>query len=332
MDKLKILIGGGAGYIGSALVPELLKRGHEVTVIDTLWFGNTLPREVRVIAKNLFDCTEANLAGYDQFIFLAGLSNDPMAEYDPVVNFTYNGALPSFLAYIAKRAGIRRFIYASSCSVYGFTVNELYDEQAPTVSNYPYGISKLQGERGVLQLQDQDFSVIALRQGTVSGCSSRMRFDLIVNTMFKAATLTGKITVNNPRIWRPVFSIQDAVAAYVASMEAPPEVGGVFNVTTGNYTVGEVAEIVKTRLEALSGTPIEIETKNLPDMRNYKVSIAKAKTLLGYEPRHSVEGIVDTLFAGRAGYGDFRDERFYNIEVFKKIQLRSHDLTAHAVA
>jgi nucleoside-diphosphate-sugar epimerase len=165
---MRILIAGGAGYVGSHLIPVLIERGYEVEVIDLMWFGNHLPDEVKVAKRDLFECKEKDLEIYEQIIFLAGLSNDPMAEYDPAMNFVFNAALPSYLALTAKKAGVKRFIYASSCSVYGYTVNELYDEESPTTCVYPYGVSKLQGERGVLQLQDDGFSVIALRKGTVS--------------------------------------------------------------------------------------------------------------------------------------------------------------------
>jgi nucleoside-diphosphate-sugar epimerase len=205
---MRILIAGGAGYIGSYLIPVLIERGYEIEVVDLMWFGNHLPDEVKVTKRDLFECKEKDLEIYDQIIFLAGLSNDPMAEFEPAMNFVFNAALPSYLAFTAKKAGVKRFIYASSCSVYGYTVNELYDEDSPATCGYPYGVSKLQGERGVLQLQDDDFSVIALRKGTVSGFSPRMRLDLIVNTMFKFAISDKHITVNNPSIWRPVLDIE----------------------------------------------------------------------------------------------------------------------------
>jgi len=184
---MRIFIAGGAGYIGSALIPRLLDRGYEVDVADLMWFGNNLPNEVKILDRDMFDLSEEELADYEQVIFLAGLSNDPMAEYSPRKNFIFNGASPAYLAYIAKRAGVKRFIHAGSCSVYGYTVNELYDEERPSVSGYPYGISKLQGERAAMQLADEKFSVIAFRQGTISGYSPRMRLDLVVNTMFKCA-------------------------------------------------------------------------------------------------------------------------------------------------
>jgi len=242
-----------------------------------------------------------------------------MAEYSPAKNFIYNGALPSYLAYEAKRAGIKRFIYASSCSVYGYTMDELYGEEAPVTCGYPYGISKLQGERGVLQLQDENFSVIGLRQGTVSGYSPRMRFDLIVNTMFKAAMTEGKITVNNPAIWRPIFDIRDAVIAYMRAIQADYSISGMFNVASGNYTVGQVADSVKLEVERLTKKKIAIEIKNVQDFRNYKVTTDKAKTTLGFKAKHGIADIIADIFEHRKEYGDFSDESFYNITTFKKL-------------
>src|SRR5262245_49415307 len=128
---MKILLAGGAGYIGSALVPKLLDRGYDVDVIDLLWFGNNLPKKANIIQKDIFKLEEAELKSYEQVIFLAGLSNDPMAEFSPGKNFISNAAAPAYLGYLAKRAGVKRFIYAGSCSVYGYTVNELYDENSP---------------------------------------------------------------------------------------------------------------------------------------------------------------------------------------------------------
>lgn len=316
---MKILIGGGAGYIGSRLIPELIALGHEVTVVDFLWFGNHLPETVKVIKKDLFDISSVDMVGYEQFIFLAGLSNDPMAEYSPAKNFIYNGALPSYLAYEAKKAGMKRFIYASSCSVYGYTVNELYDEESPVTCDYPYGISKLQGERGVLQMHDKDFSVIGIRKGTVSGYSPRMRFDLLVNTMFKSAMTTGKITVNNPNIWRPVLDIRDAISMYIASVQADYSISGVFNVASGNYTVGQVADTVKSEIKKIFNKEIIIDLKGVKDFRNYKVKIEKAKITFGYSPKYNLTDTIKDIFEHMNEYGDFSNESFYNIAVFKKL-------------
>jgi nucleoside-diphosphate-sugar epimerase len=316
---MKLLIAGGAGYIGSALVPILVEHGYAVDVIDLLWFGNHLPAGVPVHAKDLFDCTEKDLRGYDQVIFLAGMSNDPMAEHDPPGNFVLNGALPSYLAFTAKKAGVRRFVYGSSCSVYGYAIDELYDEESPVTCGYPYGISKLQGERGVLQLQDDGFSVIALRKGTVSGHSPRMRMDLIVNTMFKSAMTARKITVTNPSIWRPILDVRDATSAYLRAIQAEQAISGVFNIASQNYTVGQVSDMVQYAVEKLTGLKVGIDVKNQEDCRNYKVSIDKARTLLGYQPQHTVIDIVEDLYTHQESYGDYEDYRYYNIRVLERM-------------
>jgi len=318
----KILVGGGAGYIGTQLVPLLVEAGYEVEVIDLLWFDNHLPHTIKVTKKNLFECTEADMAGFDSFIFLAGLSNDPMAEHSPSKNFIFNAALPSYLAYTAKQAGVKRFIYASSCSVYGYTEDKVFDEESPASSHYPYGLSKLQGERGVLELNDENFSVISLRQGTVCGYSKRMRMDLIVNAMYKTAMTEGKITVNNPDIWRPIYDIRDCVRAFVLALEVPERISGIFNVASGNFTVGDVGARVKQIVESVSDKKIELEIKHIADMRNYQVSTTKAETVLGFRPIHSVEDIVAGLHEHQVDMGDLNQDNYYNIRIFKEIAKR----------
>jgi len=319
---MRILVAGGAGYIGTFLVPVLIERGYDVEVIDLMWFGNHLPKTVKAAQKDLFKCREEDLKGYEQVVFLAGLSNDPMAEFDPSMNFIFNGALPSYIAFLAKKAGVKRFIYASSCSVYGYTVNELYNEESPVTCGYPYGISKLQGERGVLQLTDKNFSVIALRQGTVCGYSPRMRLDLIVNTMFKFAITERKITVANPSIWRPILDIRDATTAYLRAIQADYSLNGVFNIASGNYTVGQVGDMVKYEMEKLIGEKIDIEIKNIADYRNYKVATEKAKTHLGFQPRHTIEDIIEHLYEHKTQFEDYDNDQFFNIRVFKKLIAR----------
>lgn len=317
---MKILVAGGAGYIGSVMVPKLAERGYDVTVVDLLWFGNNLPKEIEVIEKNIFDLNSKDLEGFDQVIFMGGLSNDPMAEFSPKDNFIQNASATAYLGYIAKKAKIKRFIYAGSCSVYGYTVNELYDETSPAVSNYPYGISKLQGEHSVIQMQDDDFSVIAFRQGTVSGYSPRMRLDLIVNTMFKSAIQKKVITVNNPSIWRPILSIRDAASAYIRAVESNYDISGVFNIASGNYTVGEVADLVKESIEEKMNLNITLDIKNIKDFRNYKVSYEKAMKVLSYKPNHDVKNIVENLIKNFDKFKDFDNPNFYNIQVFKKLK------------
>jgi nucleoside-diphosphate-sugar epimerase len=316
-SPLRILVAGGAGYIGSALVPKLLERGYEVTVLDLLWFGKQLPSEVPVLEQDILSVQEADLRGFDQVLFLAGLSNDPMADYSPAKNFVSNAACPAYLAYLAKRAGVRRYIYASSCSVYGYTENELYDENAAAVSAYPYGISKLQGESAALQLQGPDFSVIALRKGTVSGYSPRMRLDLVVNTMFKTALTEGVIRVNNPSIWRPILAMQDAVAAYIRAVECADGISGIFNIASGNYTLGELGDFVRDGVREYLGLDARLQIEHQRDIRNYKVNIDRAQRTLSFKPRASVLDIVKDLADHRHAFADFDNPAYYNIATFK---------------
>lgn len=317
---MKILIAGGAGYIGSSLIPKLLDRGYEVDVIDLFWFGNHLPKAAGVVNKDIFHVTEKDLEGYQQVVFLAGLSNDPMAEFSPSKNFIYNASMPAYLAYIAKRSGVKRFVYAGSCSVYGYTENELYNEESPAVSNYPYGISKLQGERAVMQMVDKNFSGICLRKGTVCGYSPRMRLDLVVNTMFKSALIKKEIVVNNPSLWRPVLSIQDAVSAYIRSIESNEKISGIFNITSGNFTIGEIGDLVKSVIEERLKLDIKLTIKHMQDLRNYKVDFSKAENVLSFKPRHDIISIVNDLIDNRDKFSDWDNPNYYNIEVFKKLK------------
>jgi nucleoside-diphosphate-sugar epimerase len=316
---MRILVAGGAGYIGSILVPLLIDHGYKVDVADLLWFGNHLPKEIGVRQRDLFDYGEEDFHGYDQVVFLAGLSNDPMAEFNPSMNFVYNAALPSYLAYSAKRAGVKRFIYASSCSVYGYTVNERYDETGPVTCGYPYGVSKLQGERGVLQLGDSTFSTIALRQGTVCGYSPRMRFDLIVNTMYRSAMTEKQIFINNPSIWRPILDVRDTSMAFLRAVQADRSIQGVFNVAYDNFTVGQIGDIVKDEVEALTNYKIKIIIKDMQDFRNYKVTCERAKMMLGFLPKYSISDTVRNLHSQVEQYGNFCRDEFSNIAVFRRL-------------
>lgn len=315
----KILLAGGAGYIGTELCKRLMKLDYDITVIDDLWFGNNLDKNIKLIKKDIFSVTHKDLIEFDVVIFLAGVSNDPMAEFSPSENFVQNAACPAYLSYESKRAGVKRFIYASSCSVYGYTVDELYDESSPTTCSYPYGISKLQGENGVMQLADNSFSVISLRQGTVCGYSDRMRFDLVVNTMFKNAMLHNEITVNNPSIWRPIFHIQDACSAYIRAIQAPDNISGVFNVASDNYTLGQIGDIVSVEMSRLANKDIKVHINDVKDFRNYKVSIQHARLTLGFTPIYTIKDIINELFQKASNIQDLEAEKYYNIKVFKSL-------------
>ena len=314
----KILVAGGAGYIGTLLSTELTDRGYQVQVVDQLWFGNHFTTNVPVKKKDLMSLETSDLEGFDCVVFLGGLSNDPMAKYSPSMNFVENSAVPSYLAFIAKEAGVNRFVYASTCSVYGYTANQLLDESSESIApQYPYGISKLAAERSIMNLQDQSFRPIALRKGTVGGWSPRMRFDLVVNAMTKTALTEGKIIVNNPSIWRPLVDIRDVVAAYVRSIESNLDISGVYNISEDNYTIGRLADLVKdTLLE--EGHAVTIDTRNVQDFRNYKVTNSKAQMELDFKPRYTPRDSVKSILENVKNGIDLTDKKYYNIQVFKE--------------
>ena len=327
---MRLLIAGGAGYVGSVLIPRLIERGYKVDVVDLFWFGNHLPRQAGILNKDIFHLTVEDLEPYDQVIFLAGLSNDPMAEYSPSKNFIFNAAAPAYLGYIAKIAKVKRYIYACSCSVYGYTENELYDETRAVSSSFPYGISKLQGEQAVMQLVDDNFSVISLRKGTISGYSPRMRLDLIINTMFKTAMRDRTITVNNPSIWRPILSIEDAATAYIRAVETNQKISGIFNIASGNYTVGEVADLIKSAVEERLSLRLNLCIKHIQDFRNYKVSVEKAANVLSFHATGNVKSIVGNLIDNREQFQDWDNPAYSNFQTFKQIEngIGVHDMVS----
>ncbi|HEY8240331.1 MAG TPA: SDR family oxidoreductase, partial [Kiritimatiellia bacterium] len=197
--------------------------------------------------------------------------------------------------------------------------------------SYPYGISKLQGEQSLVQMADNNFSVIALRKGTVCGYSPRMRLDLIINTMFRAVIEKNEITVNNPSIWRPIVSIQDTASAYIRAVEAPDDVGGIFNIASGNYTVGEVADLVKTSLGRMLNRDVKLNILHRTDYRNYKVDVEKARKVLSFKPSDNIQSIVDDLVENMERFKDFANPAYINIDVFKQIQAaQPHRLPAGA--
>lgn len=330
---MRILVTGGCGYIGTLLSNELFDLGYGVSVIDECWFGNKLNADISVNKKNLFECSVDDLKGYDQIIFLAGLSNDPMAEFRTDLNFIHNTALPTYLAYVAKQAGVKRFIYGSSCSIYGYACDRFYKEDDPVYCEYPYGISKYQGEVGARQLCDNDFSVIALRQGTVCGYSRRMRFDLVVNAMYKSAKTTGEITVNNPDIWRPILDIRDCVNAYIRCVNSDFNICGSFNVASGNYQVWDIADKISHYFYMNYDRIIKINTHHRQDKRNYRVDCSLAEDTFGFEPKHDIYDMVDSIDEVCREYDTKRFDKdiYYNIKTFEKL-CNDGKLDRHTIA
>ena len=183
-----------------------------------------------------------------------------------------------------------------------------------------------------MQLTAENFSVISLRKGTLSGYSPRMRLDLIINTMFKSAMKDRTITVNNPSIWRPILSIEDAATAYIRAIEANPKISGVFNLASGNYTVGEVGDLIKSAVEERLNIRVNLCIKHIEDFRNYKVSIDKAANVLSFHPSGSVKSIVDDLIDNMDKFKDWDNPAYSNIQTFKEMDrsILVHDIVEAA--
>ena len=316
---MKILITGGAGYIGTRLSNALASEGHDITVVDLFWFGDYLNQNITKINANLMDLTIEQVAEYDAVVFMAGLSNDPMANFSPRKNFIENAAAPSYLAYICKQARVKRFVYASSCSVYGFTDNQIMTEDSDVGPEYPYGISKLQTEYSIMKMEDEVFKPISLRKGTVGGWSPRMRFDLVVNTMTKYAITQGKIVVHNPNLWRPLVDIRDVVQAYKNSIFCDSNISGIFNICHKNYTIGNLANDIKETLHD-NGYNVSLDIQNRPDVRNYLASNKKAKDVLGFNPQYMPKDSINDILSNMDFRDvDFEDKKYYNITTFKAL-------------
>lgn len=313
-----ILIAGGAGYIGSRLSNQLSKK-YNITVIDKFWFGDFLNDRVSKVNKSIFELSVDDLKEFDTVLFLGGLANDPMTLFRPDLSFIENASSPVYLAYITKQAGIKRFICASSCSVYGFTDNQTLKETAVAKTDYVYGISKLQMECGILILEDDNFKPIIFRKGTVSGWSEKMRYDLVVNTMIKNALTTNQIIVNNPNLWRPMIDIRDVIQGYELAIEADDSLSGIYNLSANNSTIGDLGKNLHQAL-INKGLDVQLIVNDIRDVRNYKVDTTKIQSELNFNPKYTCIDSLEEIFSkiNFEGY-DFNNPIYYNIEMFKKI-------------
>lgn len=313
---------GGAGYIGSVLVPRLIDRGYQVRVLDRLYFGEESLRAVRdrleLVVADVRDVPSAALDGVDGVINLAGLSNDPTAEFDPEANWQMNAIATENLGRACLARGIERYVFASSCSLYDGLPSGMHGEDAPITPRAAYATSKRYGEERLLELAQQGLCPVILRNGTVYGWSPRMRYDLVVNTFVKDALLGGSLKLHGGGwMWRPLVDIRDCADAMIAAYEGPAEVvrGEIFNVVHSNYQIRELAMIVAGSVQ-LAGRSVTLqEVPALKLTRNYECANAKLSTTLGFIPRRSVLEAVTDLLA-RIDADDIlslTDPRAYNI-------------------
>jgi nucleoside-diphosphate-sugar epimerase len=330
----KIMVTGGAGYKGCVLVPKLLKAGYETVVYDLLLFGAAgLPTDPRltVVEGDVRDTAKYAQAvhGCDAVIHMACISNDPSFELDPQLSRTINYDCFEPLVAASKKAGVRRFIYVSSSSVYGVSDAPEVTEEHPLVPLTDYNKYKGLCEPILLRYQSPEFTTVIVRPATVCGYSPRMRFDLTVNILTNHAVNRGAITVFGGAQKRPNIHIEDVTDLYVKMLQYPTELvaGDVFNAGYQNHTVAQLAQLAKAVVEAESPgrEPIRIDTTSTNDNRSYHVSSRKIAGKLGYRPNHSIEDAVrDLCHAFKAGKfpDSMTNEDYVNVKTVKKLSLR----------
>ena len=303
---MHVLVTGGGGYIGLELCRQLLERGDRVRVVDRFFFGagpldalaERSDGRLTAIAGDVRELDDAWLEGIDGVSHLAGLSNDPTAEYRPDANWEMNAIATERLAEACSRRGIAHFVFGSSASVYDGIGPGMFDELTPVQPRGAYSLSKKYGEDALLRLAGARFAPTILRQGTVYGWSARMRFDLVVNTFLKDAATAGKLYLHGGGWqWRPLVDVGDVARAHVAVLNAPPEsVGGeIFNVMEENYQVRQLAMLVAGSL-SLRGRQVTLEEAPLPKLvRDYRMSNLKLTQRLGFTPAVTVLESIDVM-------------------------------------
>lgn len=329
---MRVLLTGHLGYVGTVMTPTLLANGHEVIGLDTdLYRSSTFGNEGEILptphfAMDVRDVTPAELGGFDAVIHLAGLSNDPLGDLNPALTDEINHRASVRLARIAREAGVKRFIFASSCSNYGAGLEDWLDESSPFNPVTPYGQSKVDVEREVALLATDDFSPTFMRSATAYGVSPRLRFDLVLNNLTAWAFTTGKVHIKSDGSpWRPIVHIEDMSNAFRAVLEAPRELvhNEAFNVgqTTENYQVRDIALIVQ---ETVPGSTVEFATDASPDKRDYRVNCDKiCRVLPDYKPRWTARLGAAELYAAYQRVGlrleDFEGPAYRRIDHIKML-------------
>jgi nucleoside-diphosphate-sugar epimerase len=321
-----ILVTGGAGYIGCVAVQQILAKGEAVRVLDKLYFGADgladVADKIELVQGDIRTFDPAIVDGCNAVLHLAGLSNDPTAEFNPRANEDINTRGTEVVARAAKERGVKRFIFASTCSIYdlGFYAPDfLRDEDSQVGPRAAYAVSNYNAENILLGLTDDRFCPVILRQGTVYGWSPRMRYDLVVNTFVRDALTKGCLTVHcGGEMWRPLVDVTDLARIYVACVEAPDEKvhGRIFNVVAKNYRILELAHWVREALKPIRRIDIEVDYSN-HKTRSYRVSGQRIESELGVkclvDVKESVENMVRMVEQNGGAMGTYHP-RYYNIE------------------
>jgi len=321
LTKPKVLVTGHAGYIGAVMVPMLLAEGFQLVGLDAHFFdGAGLPEletKIPEISKDIRDVTIDELKGFDAIIHLAALSNDPMGDLKPELTLEINYRAAVRLARLAREAGLQRFLFSSSCSIYGASGSQALDETARVAPLTAYAESKVRTEDEVSRLADGGFSPVFLRNATAYGASPRLRADVVLNNLTCWAIATGKIHITSDGTpWRPLVHIEDISRAFIEALRAPRGAihNQAFNVGSNqqNYQVRDIAEIVK---QVVNGASVEYGENASPDARNYRVDFSKiARVMPSFRPRWDARSGAEQICDSLAGTGlrveDFQGRRF----------------------
>jgi nucleoside-diphosphate-sugar epimerase len=303
-DFKKIVVTGNLGYIGSVTVPFLLREGYEVIGFDTGFFEGEdfIKREVGPnyqIKKDIRDIDQKDLDGIDAIIHFAALSDIPQEKLGSDLMMEINFKASVRLASLAKEAGVKRFIFTSSCSAYGKADGDkLVTEESEFNPVSPYGLSKIKSEEGILKLADENFCPVFLRNATCYGISPRMRFDLVVNNLMGHAFCTGEIKIfSDGTPWRPIVHIEDVARANLAILGAPRDrvFGQAFNVGQNleNYQIRDIANIIS---ETIPGLKVDCLNITGPDKRSYRVGFDKIKNLGNFQPQWNLKSYISVLY------------------------------------
>lgn len=327
-----ILVTGGAGYIGSVLVRQLLKEGYGVRVFDALYFGkhslSDIEDRIEIIRGDVRRFPAGVLKGCSSVVHMGSLSNDPTADFDPKANHEINCEGTRLVAEACKKAGVKRMTFASSAAVYGFHVSGVADEEFKTNPQSEYAQSKLDAEKELLKLADRSFCPVIIRQATVYGLSGRMRWDLVVNTMTKDAFSKKRIAVFcEGENWRPLVSVNDVARAHIKCLEAPESsvTGQIFNLVNDNLMILELAGVMKAYLNKKVRIEVDVISGER-ESRSYRISGKKMKKVLGFEAEIGIGDAVDEIYAAllRGHCADFENPIYYNIEWMKLLAERAN--------